>query len=246
MKPFFAFFLFFLSGLAVSAAFARPPGQAVGFVETFALADDREEALRQLVPGSADYYYYHCLHHQHGGRLDQVDKMLAAWRERHRGDDRIEIIANRQAVLLYDDQPGEALDRLRHRLGLTFPHQRERDDQRTRGVTSLDPELVSRQVFFHHALRRSRSSVAAFSPTAYEWLINADIGPERRRDLLRRLQRPDFPGLVRHVAADLRWQRSRGFGQHPVHGMMTLRQLEELRREIPALANDDKIGRAHV
>ena len=37
----------------------------IGFVETFALAADREKALAELVPGSEDYFCYHALHDQH-------------------------------------------------------------------------------------------------------------------------------------------------------------------------------------
>ncbi|MEI6177273.1 MAG: hypothetical protein WCS43_10300, partial [Verrucomicrobiota bacterium] len=36
----------------------------VGFIERFALATDREKALGELVPGSEDYYFFHCLHYQ--------------------------------------------------------------------------------------------------------------------------------------------------------------------------------------
>ena len=32
--------------------------QEIGFAESFALAPDRQEALRQLTPGTEDYYYY--------------------------------------------------------------------------------------------------------------------------------------------------------------------------------------------
>ena len=36
-------------------------GGEIGFVEDFALAPDRAAALKQLVPGTDDYYYYHAL-----------------------------------------------------------------------------------------------------------------------------------------------------------------------------------------
>ena len=38
--------------------------QEIGYVETFSLADDREAALRELVPGTDDFFYYHALHAQ--------------------------------------------------------------------------------------------------------------------------------------------------------------------------------------
>ena len=31
----------------------------IGFVEDFALAKDRAAALKQLIPGTEDYYFYH-------------------------------------------------------------------------------------------------------------------------------------------------------------------------------------------
>ena len=34
----------------------------LGFVEKFALAADREEALKLLIPGTRDYYYFLCCH----------------------------------------------------------------------------------------------------------------------------------------------------------------------------------------
>ena len=34
-------------------------GADIGFIEKFALAKDRKEALKLLIPGTTDYYYYH-------------------------------------------------------------------------------------------------------------------------------------------------------------------------------------------
>src|SRR5262245_38274523 len=34
----------------------------ISFVEDFALAPDRSVPLKQLVPGTEPYYYFHCLH----------------------------------------------------------------------------------------------------------------------------------------------------------------------------------------
>ena len=47
--------LLVLTGTTVLAA-------EIGYIEDFALAKDRAEALKQLIPGTEDYYYYHCLH----------------------------------------------------------------------------------------------------------------------------------------------------------------------------------------
>ena len=34
--------------------------------------------LKQLIPGTEDYYYYHCLHLQNTEQFDKVDELLQA------------------------------------------------------------------------------------------------------------------------------------------------------------------------
>ena len=47
----------------------------IGLVETYALAADRAAALRQLIPGTEDYYYYHSLHLLQAERYDDLGAM---------------------------------------------------------------------------------------------------------------------------------------------------------------------------
>ena len=44
----------------------------VNFDEEFSLADDRSVPLKQLIPGTEDYYYYFCLYHQQRGENRQA------------------------------------------------------------------------------------------------------------------------------------------------------------------------------
>ena len=37
-------------------------GGELGFIEQFSLNEDRTGPLKQLIPGTEDYYYYHCIH----------------------------------------------------------------------------------------------------------------------------------------------------------------------------------------
>ena len=62
---FIVFALVAVLGVAASVCGAGE----IGFVEDFALAKDRAAALKQLIPGTETYYYYHCLHDQNLGRL---------------------------------------------------------------------------------------------------------------------------------------------------------------------------------
>mgnify|MGYP003346648346 FL=1 len=51
----------------------------IGFVEEFALAPDRAVPLKQLVQGTEDYYYYHCLHFQNTQQYEKVTQFLTDW-----------------------------------------------------------------------------------------------------------------------------------------------------------------------
>jgi hypothetical protein len=73
--------------------------QEITFLEDFALAKDRAEALKQLIPGTEDYYYYHSLHYQNLEQYAKVEPMLVAWIERHGRTPRVIEIENRQALL---------------------------------------------------------------------------------------------------------------------------------------------------
>ena len=75
--------LFLLAFTLVSAMTAPTSAQEISFWEEFALSDNRVETLEKLVPGSEDYFYFHCLHHQNQQELDQVDSLLKRWIKRH-------------------------------------------------------------------------------------------------------------------------------------------------------------------
>ncbi|MDB4626984.1 hypothetical protein OAE11_01965, partial [Akkermansiaceae bacterium] len=55
--------------------------QDIGFIEDFALAENREEALKQLIPGTEDYYYYHALHFQNERKVDELKEILTQWEQ---------------------------------------------------------------------------------------------------------------------------------------------------------------------
>ena len=95
------------------------------FLERFALSSKREEILKELIPGTREYYYFHCLHFQNTKQLDRVDDMLTKWIERHKNGPLLNEIQYRQAVLTYDKTPEKTLDFIRKRRDLKFNHQRD-------------------------------------------------------------------------------------------------------------------------
>ena len=150
-----AIVLLALSGQGVSGE--------IGFVEDFVLAKDRGKALAQLIPGTEDYYYYHCLHCQNLGKLAEVEKILPVWIKRHGHTGRVEEIRNRQALLIYKQDPKRALDFVRNRLGLRFKHERTLLGARPKHPTSLDPRRIAYDAFKQRALARHRNSLRGFN-----------------------------------------------------------------------------------
>ncbi|MBN2308061.1 MAG: hypothetical protein JXR94_03775, partial [Candidatus Hydrogenedentes bacterium] len=212
------------------------------FIERFALAADREAVLQELVPGTEEYYYFHCLHDQNLGRLDDVDARLPVWVERHGRTGRVREIENRQALLRYAGDPDKALAYLRSQLGLHFDHQQDVLAGKSGLPTALDPAQIGRDALTDRALADpgQRDTVAGFEDCALDWLIDRPLDPKRRRDLLERLRRPDHPGLVPLVAADLDAPRSRGFGSLEIHARLILAQLDQLLEIKPDLLNEER------
>lgn len=219
----------------------------IGFVEKFALAPERAAVLDQLIPGTEDYYYYHALHEQNLGRYDEVEKILAQWVKRHNRTPRVLEIENRQALLRYGQQAGKSLDFIKDRLGLQFDHQRQIPGQKPSLPTQLDQQLISRKTLLDHALGRS-STLDQLEESAFGWLLaeNIDLDTARRRDLLSRLDRPDHPGLVKLILADLDTRESGGFGEFDIHRQLLQTQLDELVKARPSLHNDSNFIQAYL
>ena len=70
----------------------------IGFIEKFALAENRQDALKELIPGTQDYYYYHALHDQNEGRFDEVEKWFQPWIKRYGETQRVWELRHRQAL----------------------------------------------------------------------------------------------------------------------------------------------------
>src|SRR5262245_44752671 len=119
-------------------------------LEAFALGDDRKKALAALVPGTEDYYYYHCLHHEHEGELAKVDALFAVWIERLGESARSIEIARRRALLRLDSDPAAAataataaaMKQLAEDLDLRFDHAREAGATEVLHPSRLDANAI--------------------------------------------------------------------------------------------------------
>ena len=131
--------------LALTLLLASSPGQgpAPEFAAVYAVASDRAKVLEQLVPGTVDYYYYHCLHAQHTGAFGAVAPLLDAWIQRHGRSKSVVEIENRQALLTFANNPEGTFDFLRQKLGLRYDAQRQVAGERSDLPTQLDQGQLS-------------------------------------------------------------------------------------------------------
>src|SRR5262245_60873711 len=129
-------------------------GGDVGFVEEFALAKDRATALKQLIPGTEDYYYYHCLHYLHTAQFDKIEGLTRQWYARHNQTPRLTEIQVRHALLSYDQNPAKTLAYIRAHLGLHFDHQKENLGSVPNFPVALDQSLIARQTLKSSSLAR--------------------------------------------------------------------------------------------
>ncbi|OWK44511.1 hypothetical protein [Fimbriiglobus ruber] len=235
-----------LAGLAITLAVLSTATAAdVGFIESFALARDREASLQQLIPGTEDSYYYHALHYLNTEQFDKIEAITGAWHQRYNQTPRLTEIQTRYALLTYEKQQAKTLAYLKNRLGLRFDHQKEVVGAAPDLPVALDQKLISRDTLRANSFARWQG-LDNFEDAALDWLSAADLTWQRRRNLLQRLQRPDVPNLPKLIVDDLTSQNAPGFGSYPVHAMLTLAQLDELVKLRPNLLNETAYVRAYV
>src|SRR2546421_12620816 len=132
-------------GLILLASVTR--AGEVGYVEDFALAKDRAASLRQLIPGTEDYYYYHCLHYLNTEQFEKAEELTKPWLQRLGQTPRLTEIQTRHALLTYSRNPERSLTYLRTHLNLHFDHQKERGNVPPNLPTALDPKLIARETW---------------------------------------------------------------------------------------------------
>ncbi len=241
-----------LPGLALAALagvlLLTPTSQGgdINYVEDFALAKDRTAALKQLIPGTEDYYYYNSLHYLNTEQFDKIDALTTAWYDRHKQTARLTEIQTRQALLTYEKNPEKTLTYIRNHLGLYFNHQKETVGEIPNLPTALDPKLISRDTLRGYSLS-AWGNLDNFEDSALDWLaVKDDLGAGKRRNLLQRLTRPDVADLPKMVVADLNTEHAGEFGYLPIHRQMTLAQLDELIKLKPGVLNQGAFVHAYI
>jgi hypothetical protein len=222
--------------------------QEIGYIETFSLATNREAALKELVPGTDEYFYFHALHAQNSGQSQKFLDVIERWKRERRGNinGQMRELLNRQALLDYAKEPQKSLDYLKKELNLHFNHARKTGERRSDAPTKLDEARISVETLLQRALANEPQSLERIENVGLELVVGQRLTPDQRRNLLSRLTRPDYPGLVDLIIADLNHQDSRGFGHMNIHRKLTLAQMDELLQKRPQLRNEVQFVNAYL
>ncbi|MCA9193218.1 MAG: hypothetical protein KDB03_15710 [Planctomycetales bacterium] len=235
---------FVLYVLALCESFAWGQ-QETGFIETYALSEDRRTALEQLIPGTEDYFFYHCLYYQTQDQLAEAQGILEQWKSKFGDTAAVNRMQARQYLLSYSQTPEATLQYLRNRLGIQLDHAPPSLDRVATIPTSLDPNLVATERWLRSAWQADRS-LSLLSEQAMPWLLDKALEPGQLRTLLTRLKTADLPDVVKRIADELALKDSAGFGGLPIHERLTLEQLEQLLELRPELAGHDGFVRAYA
>ncbi len=224
----------------------RLEANVIGFDERFALAEDRADVLEALIPGTEDFFYYHALHYQQQGDFASAQAMIDAGVRANLRTARIQELEHRQVLLTYHDNPDRTITHLIRHLRPNLSHQRRQLTREVHLPVVLDPSRIDSERLMRTELERESRNVGGFTSASYDWLVEQSLTPAQRRDLLRRLDRPDYAGIVQLIAQDLQHERSGGFGSHAVHGLLLIDQLEELLEIMPALIRETPFIHAYL
>ena len=203
--------------------------------EALALSEDREAALAQLLPGSEDHDYYRCLHAQHAGKLDDADKIIHAWPERHGQTERYRRMGLRQLLLrVTSDTPARFTEKVRDWFGVSHWHEAEVETVDAKRPTRVAEDTFDGARLLQQAVDHDSNLSQVTDEGLYE-LLDGELDPARRRVLLGRIGHTPQPALVELIARDLDAKQSGGFGSLAIHDQLTREQLlalGELRTEL--------------
>ncbi|WP_161604221.1 hypothetical protein [Roseiconus nitratireducens] len=223
----------------------------IGLMERFALAEDREAVLAELIPGSEDYYFYHCLHYQNTNQLARADAILNEWVASRKGQMTalIHSMTDRQRLLTYDQSPQQTVDYFVRRLGIQLNHSPPARKGTRRFPSQLDPDFLNRERWVQASLRDNVSlSPAGLRIAAGMYLQGDAKTPISLHDFLNRVDGAYLQQLDELVIQELKSRppREQRFGDLTAHDFLTLEELERVAQSVPAIADDNSLVNAKL
>lgn len=219
--------------------------EPIGLMERFALAEDREAILAELIPGSDDYFFYHCLHYQNTSQLDRAEAILKQWSASHKGNltALMHSMTDRQRLLTYDRSPKQTVDYLVNRLGIQLYHAPPAKKGTRRYASKLADNFIDLQQLVKDSLRDNVRLSPIGMQIAADWYLsgNANQAQISLHDFLKRVDGPYLKGLDQLVITELqsRPARDQRFGDLSAHQFLSLSELSNVGRAVPSITDDN-------
>ena len=237
-------YILILTYIASTLVRAQAP-DPIGFVEQWVLSKDRANSLKQLTPGTDDYFFYHALHYQHTNQLNDFTATMKEWNlaiKNGKASSRAhyQVMENRGIILDYKDDPNESIRRLSTLLELELNHQRPIPPEDSIIPSKLDPNNISPEAF----LKEESSSTEPYSVytghMVYQELKDvAKFDRAKRLRFLEEIRHTAMPETAQLFLAELQHKSKPSFSSIPGHQYLFLEQLQWLEKQHPTLRDQD-------
>ena len=203
------------------------------FRERFALSEDRAKLLSELIPGTENYFFFHCLHLQTTSRIDESRAYLNEWGEKLGSTPLRSKLEFRQYLLEYSRNPDATKRFLEQNHGLQLSHPAPQKDEAAKLSTEVNEgelQLADRLKRFYEESRYTH--IEDPTPLLSLGLLRSRMD---KVDWIGALRRTDIPGLVEVLAEELSHPQSNGFGWASIHRLLSAEQLDALSQLVPKL-----------
>ncbi len=219
--------------------------EPIGVMERYALAADRQAMLAELIPGSEDFYFYHCLHYQTTGELERSEAILRDWLAEHKGRETplITAMIDRQRLLTYNISPQRTVDHLIRRLGIKLDHAPPVTKGERRYPSELNVAALDIDRLVKDALRRNdplKPVGMAHLAELYRTGKTAGVSISLK-EFLKRVNGPYIANLDELVIKELSSRRpnEQKFGDVAAHNHLTLDELRSVAKSVSAVSDDN-------
>ena len=227
----------------------------LGFVEKWVLNPDRKDTLKQLVPGTQSYFFFHALHYQQTGQKKLFTQVMNDWEMASANkktstvklNKQYHILKNRQLILDYPNKPEESIKKLSHLFNLKTDYQEPVSPKDAKIPHVLDQKKISVDAFTKVIASKDKK----YTSFTDEQLIRElrryqTFDRQKRRWFLSHINRFDFPALPQLVLAELQDESHPLFHQIPGTQHLLLHHLVWLEKKFPALRNQESFVSAYL
>ena len=233
-------YILILTYIASTLVRAQAP-DPIGFVEQWVLSKDRADSLKQLTPGTDDYFFYHALHYQHTNQLNDFTATMKEWNlaiksGKASSSERYQVMENRGIILDHKDDPNKSIRRLSTLLNLKLNHQRPIPPEDSIIPSKLDPNNISPEAFLKEKSSNTHPYRVYDDHMVYQELKDvAKFDRAKRLWFLKKIRHAGMPETAQLFLAELQHKSKPSFSSIPGHQYLFLEQLQWLEKQHPAL-----------